>query len=214
MSILFDDAEGVSTGKYDVLKISYEQTKPFILDIHYAKRMPSISYAYGLFDKGELVGIVSYGSPVSPFLCKGIAGEKNKHLVIELNRLVLKNNKKNEASRLIGASFKLLPKPKIIVSYADTQQNHLGVVYQATNFLFTGTTKPRTDMAGKNGGHSRHHLGDRTNRVYRSAKHRYVYLLGNKTQKKQLKKELRYGIEPYPKLNSRRDSYVGKRRYA
>ena len=78
------------------------------------------------------------------FLCKGIAGEKNKHLVIELNRLVLKNNKKNEASRLIGASFKLLPKPKIIVSYADTQQNHLGVVYQATNFLFTGTTKPRT----------------------------------------------------------------------
>ena len=99
MSILFDDAEGVSTGKYDVLKISYEQTKPFILDIHYAKRMPSISYAYGLFDKGELVGIVSYGSPVSPFLCKGIAGEKNKHLVIELNRLVLKNNKKNEALR-------------------------------------------------------------------------------------------------------------------
>ena len=71
MSILFDDAEGVSTGKYDVLKISYEQTKPFILDIHYAKRMPSISYAYGLFDKGELVGIVSYGSPVSPFFMQG-----------------------------------------------------------------------------------------------------------------------------------------------
>tara|TARA_R100001463_G_scaffold38096_1_gene81856 strand:+ start:316 stop:909 length:594 start_codon:yes stop_codon:yes gene_type:complete len=186
---------------YEVKKISYQDTKPFILDIHYAKRMPSISYAYGLFLNNELVGIISYGSPASPSLCKGIAGEKNKKLVIELNRLVLKNNKKNEASILIGASFKLLPKPKIIVSYADTAQDHLGVVYQATNFLFTGTSKPRTDMAGKDGKHSRHHLGDRTKRVYRSAKHRYVYLLGNKRQKRQLKEELRYGIMDYPRKN-------------
>ncbi len=186
---------------YEVKKISYQDTKPFILDIHYAKRMPSISYAYGLFLNDQLVGIISYGSPASPPLCKGIAGEKNKKLVIELNRLVLKNNKKNEASILIGASFKLLPKPKIIVSYADTAQDHLGVVYQATNFLFTGTSKPRTDMAGKDGKHSRHHLGDRTKRVYRSAKHRYVYLLGNKRQKRQLKQELRYGIMDYPRKN-------------
>jgi len=186
---------------YEVKKISYQDTKPFILDIHYAKRMPSISYAYGLFLNDQLVGIISYGSPASPSLCKGIAGEKNKKLVIELNRLVLKNNKKNEASILIGASFKLLPKPKIIVSYADTAQDHLGVVYQATNFLFTGTSKPRTDMAGKDGKHSRHHLGDRTKRVYRSAKHRYVYLLGNKRQKRQLKEELRYEIMDYPRKN-------------
>jgi len=186
---------------YEVKKISYQDTKPFILDIHYAKRMPSISYAYGLFLNNQLVGIISYGSPASPSLCKGIAGEKNKKLVIELNRLVLKNNKKNEASILIGASFKLLPKPRIIVSYADTAQDHLGVVYQATNFLFTGTSKPRTDMAGKDGKHSRHHLGDRTKRVYRSAKHRYVYLLGNKRQKRQLKEELRYEIMDYPRKN-------------
>lgn len=184
---------------YEVKKISYQDTKPFILDIHYAKRMPSISYAYGLFLNDKLVGIISYGSPASPSLCKGIAGEKNKKLVIELNRLVLKNNRKNEASILIGASFKLLPKPRIIVSYADTAQDHLGVVYQATNFLFTGTSKPRTDMAGKDGKHSRHHLGDRTKRVYRSAKHRYVYLLGNKRQKRQLKQELRYEIMDYPR---------------
>jgi len=187
--------------KYKVKKISYQDTKPFILDIHYAKRMPSISYAYGLFLNDKLVGIISYGSPASPSLCKGIAGEKNKKLVIELNRLVLKNNRKNEASILIGASFKLLPKPRIIVSYADTAQDHLGVVYQATNFLFTGTSKPRTDMAGKDGKHSRHHLGDRTKRVHRSAKHRYVYLLGNKRQKRQLKQELRYEIMDYPRKN-------------
>lgn len=196
---MFDEENTIFVGDYYVKKIMYEDTKPFILDIHYAKRMPSISYSYGLFFNSDLVGIITYGSPASPSLCKGIAGEKNKKLVIELNRLVLKNNMKNEASKLIGASFKLLPKPKIIVSYADTAQKHLGIVYQATNFLFTGTSKPRTDMASKDGKHSRHHLGDKSKRVYRSAKHRYVYLLGNKKQKKTLTKELNYPIMEYPK---------------
>ena len=196
---MFDEENTIFVGDYYVKKIMYADTKPFILDIHYAKRMPSISYSYGLFFNSDLVGIITYGSPASPSLCKGIAGEKNKRLVIELNRLVLKNNMKNEASKLIGASFKLLPKPKIIVSYADTAQKHLGIVYQATNFLFTGTSKPRTDMAGKDGKHSRHHLGDKSKRVYRSAKHRYVYLLGNKKQKKTLTKELNYPIMEYPK---------------
>tara|TARA_Y100001938_G_C7883365_1_gene326142 strand:- start:52 stop:630 length:579 start_codon:yes stop_codon:yes gene_type:complete len=186
---------------YEIKKINYEDTKPFILNIHYAKRMPSISFAYGLFFNKELVGMVSYGSPVSPSLCRGIAGKKNKKLVLELNRLVLKYNKKNEASMLVGKSLKLLPKPKIIVSYADTQQGHQGYVYQASNFLFTGTTKARTDIAGKNGKHSRHHLGDKTKRVYRSAKHRYVFIIGNKKDKKQLTKQLKYPIFNYPKSN-------------
>jgi len=171
----------------------------FILNIHYAKRKPSISYVYGLYEKEELIGICSYGSPASPALCKGIAGEHNKSKVIELNRLVLKYNRKNEASYLVGQSLKLLPKPKIVVSYADTAQNHLGVVYQATNFYFTGTSKPRTDIAGKDGKHSRHHLGDKSKRVYRSAKHRYVYINANKKEKKQLLNELNYQIMEYPK---------------
>ena len=187
--------------KYEVKKINYNDTKHFILNIHYAKRMPCISFAYGLFLSNELVGIVSYGSPASPSLCKGIAGINNKSFVIELNRLVLKYNLKNEASMLVGKSLKLLPKPKIIVSYADTNQDHVGFIYQATNFYFTGTTKPRTDMAGKNGKHSRHHLGDKTKRIFRSAKHRYVYVIGNKKDKKKLFKELKYPILNYPKNN-------------
>ena len=186
---------------YAVKSLTYNDTKPFILDIHYAKRMPSISYAYGLFYKNELTGIVSYGSPASPALCKGVAGEDNRSIVLELNRLVLKYNNKNEASYLVSNSLKLLPKPRIIVSYADTKQNHIGIIYQATNFLFTGTSKPRTDMAGKDGKHSRHHLGDKTNRVFRSAKHRYIYLIGNKKDKKQLLKDLKYKILKYPKEN-------------
>ena len=79
---------------YQVKKIDYQDTKPFILNIHYAKRMPSISFAYGLFYENELVGVVTYGSPPSQSLCKGVAGIEHRKKVIELNRLVLKHNKK------------------------------------------------------------------------------------------------------------------------
>jgi len=53
---------------YKVIPISYEQTKPFILQIHYAKRIPSISHSFGLYLNKELVGIVTYGSPASQSL--------------------------------------------------------------------------------------------------------------------------------------------------
>ena len=95
--------------------------------------------------------------------------------------------------------MKLLPKPKIIVSYADTAYGHQGLVYQASNFLFTGTTKPRTDMASENGKHSRHSLGDKTQRVFRSSKHRYVFFIGSKFQKKTYLESLKYPIQTYPK---------------
>ena len=180
-------------------RISYEQTKPYILDIHYAKRMPSISYAFGLFKCGELCGVVTYGSPASYTLCKGICGEEWKSNVIELNRLVLKHNEKNDASWLVSRSLKMLDSPKIVVSYADTDQGHIGYVYQATNWFFTGTTKARTDMASKDGKHSRHNLGDRTLRVKRSAKHRYVYFVGDRRQIKRMKDCLNYPVMEYPK---------------
>ena len=186
--------------EYKVVQIPYSATKDWILNIHYAKRMPSISYAYGLYRWGEMVGMVSYWTPASPALCKGICGEEHRSDVIELNRLVLKDNLPNEASFLVSRSLKMLPTPKVVVSYADTAQDHAGIVYQATNWLFTGTTKPRTDMAGKDGKHSRHHLGDRTNRINRSAKHRYVYFIGTKKEKKVLRDALRYDINnQYPK---------------
>lgn len=184
-----------------VKRIFYEDTKPLILNHHYAKRMPSVSHAFGLFDGETLVGCITYGSPASPWLCKGICGEKYRKEVIELNRLVLLRNGRNEASYLISKSLSLLPKPKIVVSYADTFYGHVGYVYQATNFLFTGTTKKRTDMASKDGKHSRHNLGDKSKRVCRSPKHRYVLFIGSKREKKERLKNLRYLQLPYPKSN-------------
>jgi predicted ATP-dependent Lon-type protease len=181
-----------------VLPIKSEETYSWILHKHYAKRLPSISYAFGLYENNELRGIVTFGMPASNSLCEGVCGIENKHLVLELNRLCLQENTKNEASFLVSNAIKLLPKPRIIVSYADTAQGHVGYVYQATNFLFTGTTKERTDMDAGEGKHSRHGT-DPTVRKFRSAKHRYIYIHGSKTQKAKLLKELNYEIQQYPK---------------
>lgn len=182
-----------------VFPIKPFEAEPWIMQKHYAKRMPSIIYAFGLYESDALVGICTYGMPASPFLCMGVCGKENKDLVIELNRLCIETKAKNAASILVGRSLQMLPKPLVVVSYADTAQTHVGYVYQATNFLFTGTTKERTDMAGEDGQHSRHNKGEKTNRVERSAKHRYVFFVGSKNQKKKLFKQLKYPVLPYPK---------------
>ena len=200
---------------YKVLPIKYNDTKPFILNIHYAKRLPSITYSFGLFFKNELVGIVTYGSPPSQSLCRGIAGDECRKIVLELNRLVLKNNIKNEASFLVANSFKLLKKPTIIVSYADTSQNHTGYIYQATNFIYTGLSDKRTEWREINTNkHSKticeqYSLNERKNNpdkfhlVDRPRKHRYIYIIANKKDKKNILKKLKYPILEYPKFQNK-----------
>lgn len=190
---------------------------PFILDIHYARRWPSISYAFGLFKRSELIGIVTYGTPPSAPLRRGIAGDSYKADILELNRLCLKHNEKNEASMLIAGSLKQLPKGKIIISFADTSQGHQGVVYQAANFIYCGLSAKRTDwkIRGKEHLHGqtvadefrgtanraeamRMKYGDDFYLEPRPRKHRYIYIVGSKSYKRQVLKELKYAILPYP----------------
>ncbi len=192
-----------------VLPIKSEEAVPWIMEKHYAKRLPCISYAFGLYEENQLVGVVTYGIPASNSLCEGICGKDYKEFVLELNRLCLLDNTKNQSSFLVGNSIQMLPKPKIIVSYADTAQGHVGYVYQATNFLFTGTTKERTDMSAGEGKHSRH-ATDPSIRQFRSAKHRYIYFHGTKTDKKLLQSKLNYDVLPYPKGETRQYDAGGK----
>ena len=203
---------------YTVSRIEVKDTRDYLLNIHYAKRMPSISYAFGLFEDDYFIGVITYGTPSSSPLRNGIAGEVNAHRILELNRLCLKENKKNEASILISKSLNLIPKGSIVVSYADTSQNHLGIVYQATNFIYTGLSAKRTDYKIKGLEHKhtqtiidkfrdsddrigdiKKFYGDRFYEEDRPRKHRYIYITGSKTEKKQLLKQLKYKIEQYPK---------------
>lgn len=203
---------------YDVRIIERIACEPYILGIHYAKRWPSISYAFGLYLDNELCGIVTYGTPPSATLKRGIAGDEFKCDVLELNRLCLKHNRKNEASILVGRSLRMLPMNKIVVSFADTSQGHSGFVYQATNFIYCGLSAKRTDWKVKGKEHlhgqtiadefrgvenraqaMRDKYGDDFYLEPRARKHRYIFIVGNKHYKKKVMAALKYGVEPYPK---------------
>ena len=73
---------------------------PWIMKKHYAKRMPPMIHAFGLFKNKEIVGVCAYGPSPSDPLRKGICGIKYRDIVFEFNRLCLQNNKKNEGSFL------------------------------------------------------------------------------------------------------------------
>lgn len=106
---------------------------------HYLHRRPPISHAFGLHSGGELVGVVTYGTPASRHLQIG-ACPSNPGAVIELNRLWVDDcMPKNTESWFVSRTLKMLP-PKIVVSYADPLHGHYGYVYRALNFRYAGWT--------------------------------------------------------------------------
>jgi hypothetical protein len=208
--------------KLMVRSIAPKDAYPFLLTIHYAKRIPSISFAFGLFDGCDLIGVITYGTPPSSTLRSGIAGAENSGSVLELNRLCLLNNKKNEASFLVARSLRMLPSGKIIISFADTEQGHVGYVYQASNFGYYGLSAKRTDWKVKGKEHlhgqtiadefrgvadrvkaMRDKYGDDFYLKPRSRKHRYIYITGK--QKHKIITLIKYKKLPYPKSSPLND---------
>ena len=197
----------MSLNNLTISSIEHFECREWLLYKHYAKRIPSISYSYGLFDGLDLIGICTIGKPASPSLCVGVCGKEQSEYVYELNRLVVNEGlPSNALSYFVGNVLRLLP-PMILVSYADTSQNHNGYIYQATNWTYTGATKERTDIGVEDGTHSRHYdksIDKKLFRKKRSSKHRYIYFVGTKRHKKIWKKLLRYDIQGYPKGENER----------
>lgn len=186
----------------EILQIESKTANEFLLPKHYSGRKPQISIAFGWFADGELKAVITYGKPASASLCVGVCGKENSEFVYELNRLCRLGSWEEPLSQFVSATLrKLKSKNWIIVSYADSEMNHNGYIYQACNFIYTGLTKSRTDKYTEGNKHSRHY--DKsiiTKRKFRSSKHRYIYFCGrNKKQNKAWKDKLKYPILPYPK---------------
>lgn len=204
---------------YTVQPITYEDVRPWVVNKHYAHKMPCVQYAFGLYNGSFLEGVVTYGQPPNP-QPKKCCGPEYEHLVIELNRLCVESTKKNASSILVGRSLQMLPKPSIIVSYADANQGHVGYIYQATNWFFTGTGGGSIELYldGKRlNERTLDHKGIHTKKEKKEyviqrggyacnaePKNRYHFFIGNKTQRKSMKKALRYEIQPYPKGETKR----------
>ena len=194
--------------------IPAEEAKKYLLDGHYLGRIPSISYAFGLFRNGDLDGVCCYGTPPSSPLRVGVCGPDWADNVIEMNRLFLIDNTKLDASWFIDKSLKLLPRPSIVVSYADPSAGHSGTIYRASNFIYCGLSEKRTDWKVKGKEHlhgqtiadefrgvknrakaMREKYGDDFYLEPRQRKHRFGYFVGSYKERKAMRSSLRWPAE-------------------
>lgn len=198
-----------------VAKIPKEVAEGFILPRHYSHRVSTCMAAFGLIEDGKLVGAVVYGLPSSPSIIKYAFRDRDFRLY-ELTRLVVETTNKNAASILIGRSLKLMDAPCAIISYADGGMHHCGIVYQATNWVYTGANYPHDSEYMVDGkrvhsttlrsqgvtapkGWAKIHNIDT---VPPSLKYRYFYFVGNKKQKAYMMSKLQYDVvQDYPKCD-------------
>jgi hypothetical protein len=152
MSQLTLAADGVS-------RVAAHVAADLVIRHHYLHRRPNIVHAFGSTSGSEIVAVCTFGLPASRHLQLSACSEE-PDLVIELNRLWVRDDRpKNAASEFVGRCLRLLP-PLIVVSYADLAVGHAGYVYRALNFNYAGWTDmerltPRWDYIASGGGHSR-----------------------------------------------------------
>ena len=183
------------------------------LNFHYAKAVPSSSYAYNVYNDGVWCGCIVYGGGANHYIAAPF-GMKNGE-VFELVRVAL-NGKQTCTSECVAASLRQLhkdaPQLKIIVSYADADQEHYGIIYQATNWIYLGLTDKGDTSAfivcGKrmhrkslhshgwvqNEQWLREHIDPNAKALVTKGKRKYIFVFDKRLRKEWQKKAL-----PYPK---------------
>jgi len=228
----------VDTSKVTICPIPKSVAKTMVIRYHYSHRFTSCRYALGVFYKkdnhkffdGEyedLIGVIVYGHPVGESAVKSIVTDDSIGLdnVLELTRLFIYDGTgSNIESYVIGQSFKWLkknaPNVKVLLSYADPEVNHAGIIYRATNWLYQGrgasAIAPSYSIKETPDGpwiHSRSagarwksrrtkSLANKIGHVFwkkqEAFKHRYIYFLCDKKEKKRILSKLKIPILPYP----------------
>lgn len=120
---------------------SHEAAKYAVEHWHYSKCMPKSKLVkIGVWEDNAFIGAVVFGSGANNNMLKpyGLTIQEGCELV----RVALKNHKATVTKIISIAIMKLKqqsPKLRLIVSFADNRQNHLGTIYQAGNWVYTGS---------------------------------------------------------------------------
>lgn len=127
--------------------------RDFVETWHYSGSINGlkVSHCFGLYRGEVLVGAMIYGK----LAMGGVAAKYGvtDDEILELRRLCLiDDTPKNAESFFIGKTLKWLKQNtdiKVVVSYADANYGHSGVIYRASNFEHVGMTAPgRVIMLG------------------------------------------------------------------
>lgn len=134
----------MSVKEFDVYICERIEIRDFIEEYHYSHNINGLmsDYCFKLMDGDKMIGAMIYGRLAMANVWRKY-GEK-KEDVMELRRLVcIDDTPKNTESYFIGQTLKWLIKNteiKTIVSYADPEYGHEGIIYQASNFKKDGKT--------------------------------------------------------------------------
>jgi hypothetical protein len=179
---------------------------------HYLHSYPGgTKLAFGAFLGQRLMGALTLG--VGPINANLLLDGASPDDCLTLTRLWLSDElPKNGESRFLGVSLRALKKHtdlKFLLAYADPSQGHVGTIYQATGWLYTGLSQatPLYDIGDGRQHHSRSlghvfgshglaHLrrqGVQVRLVPQRAKHRYIYLLHPSWRSR-----VRAPVLPYP----------------
>ena len=153
------------TSRVSIREISSAVAKEIIVKKHYTHAWTACRYALGIFyrtdesnavgDNHKLIGCLVYGFPVgaraSTSVCEGLT----KDNILELTRLYCDDGYgSNIESFALGQSFKWFRENdkaiKVLISYADNGQEHLGGIYQATNWIYQGMNTDCIDAKLRN----------------------------------------------------------------
>lgn len=186
------------------------------LKFHYAKCVPISTLAFNVYnDADEWCGVIIYGFGANYHIAYPF--DKWSGQVIELVRVALNGKQGHgKTSQAVSMTLKEIPKylpgVDIVVSYADLDQDHLGVLYQATNWIYTGLTNASSRGAFIVFGKKMHpkscyskgwkqsvlwlkeNVDPQATEFITKGKHKYVYPIDKKIRKRLLKLSV-----PYPK---------------
>jgi hypothetical protein len=207
-----------------VERIAYAEAKALILRYEWLKRMPALTLAcYGLrTPDGELAGAVCFG-PGPGTLSADLCGAAWRGKAIALLRGACAHwAHPHAASFLISRACRQAHRDfgwKLFYAYADSAAGEVGVVYQACSWLYLGAGAGRRNAQGRWRFFDRHRrtwLSDRSLRrrgfsetharsdprwiVQRVGnKGRYVWFAGDRRERREALKALRYPVLAYPK---------------
>lgn len=163
------------------------EIRDFIETHHYSKSINGVksTVCFAVEYEGRLVGAVLYGQ-LSTTAWKRF-GDSEKE-VLELRRLVMLDEcPRNSESRVVGWTIRWIkkncPDVRVIVSYADPNHGHTGVIYKASNFDLHG-------MSGKDKGFR----DTETGKIYHSRALRTKYKGDFKPFVKRLRSRLDEGL--------------------
>ena len=144
---LFQMGEGssilTSPHQFRVVECSREDIQSLLEEVHYSHSINGVisDFCFALVFNGEIWGAALFGRPAMANQWKAYTDDPKKF--VELRRLVCTDAApKNSESFFISKCLKLLRRYKVekVISYADEEYGHTGIIYRATNFKYLGTT--------------------------------------------------------------------------